>query len=431
MSIFDITLTIINASLSVYLLVYFFNTFSTSNLGRFSKFIISTIACALFSLILLFIKAFALKIIAILLLSVLLSFMYSMKWYNRLLLSFINYAICGAAEYIVLALVSVVFSVDLSECYTDRFLVFEIFLSKVLVLLIESIVKINKHKLFSGTSNKKYYSIIILPAANVAVILLQYRFYISDSILANKLSWGDLLCNTLLILTNIIAFSIIDVIGKNAEKDAKLAYIDKILHTQEEQYKELHTHHQNILKIKHDEKNFLLGVLADLETEKYSDIRDCINRELSIIDTQVIPIQNNNIINSIVNQKCEEANKKGIKITCEIAELPKIKISGIDLSIIIGNALDNAIEATHKISSSNKDISLIIKVHREQIIIIIKNPVGEEVDVKTLRSNKDSTYHGFGILSMKNIASEYNGDVFFTAANNIFETRIVLANSNE
>ena len=283
--------------------------------------------------------------------------------------------------------------------------------------------------MFSVQDSKRYCLIILLPISNIAVILLQYRFYYSGPMTSTRLSWIDLLCNTLLIVTNIIAFKIIDIIRANAENDAKLSLINRILISQEEQYKELHSHHQSILKIKHDEKNHLLGILANLENERYADIRKSIKSELEIIDTQVSPIGNNSIISLIVNHKCDLAAKHGINIICETVEIPKIKISAIDLAIILGNALDNAIEATAKADVSTKNIHLIVKVRGEQIVMIIKNPVKSGININALQSQKESIYHGFGILSMRSIANTYNGEVIFTAENGIFQTHIVLSNS--
>lgn len=432
MNLYDIVLAIINAGLTIYLLSFFFSVFAPSKSGNTLTSIIMILATIFLSLILIFVSSFKFKIIGIIVISIMISFIYDMKWYNRLLLSILNYAICGAAEYFILTLVSVLFSVELIECYTNRFLVLEIFLSKTLVLLVTLILKIRKHKLFNSVANKKYYSIIIIPISSVTVFLLQYRFYIAESSLSNKLSWGDLICNSLLIITNIVTFNIIDGICNNAEKDARLAIVDILLETQEKQYKELYNHNQSILKIKHDHKKFLYGVLADLEIGKYSDIRECVNRELNTLNVPVIPANQNSIVYLLLKHKTEESKALGISLTCEYHELHKICVSTIDLAILLGNALDNAIEATRKLPSDvERTISVIIKAHKEQIIIIIENPIVNNVDVNNLQSTKKSGFHGFGILSMKNITSSYGGDVVFSTDNGVFQTHIFLRNGNE
>lgn len=428
----NVLFTIINAALSMYLTSFLFRIFAPTKYEKSKLALAIAIATGMLTLVLLFISNFALKILFIVGISYFISMMYDIKWYNRILLSLVNYAIEGASEYLVLTMVSILFSVNLEVCYTGNLLVLGVLLSKIFIFLIESIILIRKHRIFHSFLNRKYYSIVLLPLANVCVVLLQYNLYISESILSNKLSLGDLICNSLLIATNIVAFNIIDEICNNAEKDAKLALVDKMLESQEKQYEELYNHNQAILKIKHDQKNFLLGVLADLETKKYSDIRNCVNRELEILSSPIVPATQNSMIYLIIKQKEEKSKTLGISLKCEYHELQKINISAIDLAIILGNALDNAIEATQNINDNiEKTISLLIKAQDDQIIIIIKNPVTDKVDVNNLISTKRSNFHGFGILSMKNLASVYGGEIIFTMENNIFQTCIILNNINE
>ena len=111
-------------------------------------------------------------------------------------------------------------------------------------------------------------------------------------------------------------------------------------------------------------------------------------------------------------------------------ELKNIQISEIDLAIILGNALDNAIEAADKITEQDeRKVSLTIKLHNNQIIIVVKNKVTTDVNTDDLKTNKkDVDYHGFGILSIKNLAKKYEGNVMFSCEDNTFQIYIVLKN---
>ena len=189
------------------------------------------------------------------------------------------------------------------------------------------------------------------------------------------------------------------------------------------------SHNNTILKIKHDHKNFLLGILSDVDSGKLDNVRSLISKELDIIQNQDIPPVDCNIIHTVVNYKLQQAKEHNIIIEHEYHEIQKINIAATDLAIILGNALDNAIEASKKLPLEiDKLISLYIKVHGDHVIIIIKNPIQEIVDTEKLLSNKNSIYHGFGIMSMKNIAAQYGGNIVFNVKDNTFETHIILNN---
>lgn len=240
------------------------------------------------------------------------------------------------------------------------------------------------------------------------------------------------ICYFILLIANIVVFSILDNVYNTVEKDYRLAMSEKLISIQEEQYRQIVNHNRSILKIKHDHKNFLIGIMADLDAGVYSDIRDAISKELDYLTASVIPPDRNSVIYLLVQYKTEYAAQKGIKIICEYHELQSIEISSVDLAIILGNALDNAIEATEKISfDEGKIIKVLIQVHNEEIIITINNPISENIDINDLKSTKSSAYHGFGILSMKNLAEAHGGDIVFSTDSNSFNTYILLTNKNK
>ena len=118
-----------------------------------------------------------------------------------------------------------------------------------------------------------------------------------------------------------------------------------------------------------------------------------------------------------------------LKIIWECVNIQHIKISDVDLAIILGNALDNAVEAVEKIEYKGMVEALIV-LRNNLLIIKIKNPVKEYVDTNNLSSTKpDNNVHGFGIISIKQLTNKYDGEVLFTCKDNIFTTSIVMKNT--
>lgn len=433
MNLSEYVLNFISASISVYLSYIFIGSFAsrknTPNIMVICALLILSIA---FFLTIEFVDILFFRLILLISITVLLSLLFRTVWYNRILLSVVIYAINGVAEFVVGTAVSNILAIDMSVIYAGKYRILGIFLSKLLVFIILILIRTKKHNLISTSFQKNYLVLFMIPISTFGVFLLQFNYCKEITSISTGLSFMAMICYTVLLVSNIVVFNILDNIYDTVEKDYKIAASEKIISLQEEQYKQVLDHNNTVLRIKHDQKNFLLGIISDLDSENYSDIRKAVIREINSLQDSDFPTNRNSVIYALVKHKTNYAIQKGITIECEYHELQKIVISAIDLSIILGNALDNAIEATEKISFENKKvISLLIKVHIDQIIIIIKNPVAEKIDIHNMRSTKNTEFHGFGISSMKNLASTYNGDIVFSEDNNIFQTHIILQNKSE
>jgi sensor histidine kinase regulating citrate/malate metabolism len=109
-------------------------------------------------------------------------------------------------------------------------------------------------------------------------------------------------------------------------------------------------------------------------------------------------------------------------------------INPMDLSSIIGNALDNAIENVISIEKSEKRlIKLAIFKEKEYASIRIENYYEHQLELHKgnfFTTKKDKSLHGFGIMSIKSIAAKYNGYVTINTENQWFKLFIILPQKN-
>ncbi len=107
------------------------------------------------------------------------------------------------------------------------------------------------------------------------------------------------------------------------------------------------------------------------------------------------------------------------------------EIDNIDLCIIFGNVIDNAIETCQQFRLDiKKEINIIIKHLNNFIMLTITNPVMSQIPIKnnTIYSTKDDTInYGFGIKSIKKIIEKYSGELEMVSENNIFTIKIYLS----
>ena len=110
----------------------------------------------------------------------------------------------------------------------------------------------------------------------------------------------------------------------------------------------------------------------------------------------------------------------------------QIMIDFLDLVLLLGNALDNAIEATEAVvQTAEKKIWLTMKLQQNILHKQVENPVVEPVVIENqtiVSGKKEQELHGFGISNMKTITKKYHGTFDIRCSDKLFVLNIVLEN---
>lgn len=108
---------------------------------------------------------------------------------------------------------------------------------------------------------------------------------------------------------------IIDSIYNNTVKDMQIKMASDIIKKQEERYRQLFDYHKDLLKIRHDQKNYLLGLIDAIENRKYNNALQSLKEEYSVISKSTMSQNSQNgILHLFICNKINEANNMGIKI---------------------------------------------------------------------------------------------------------------------
>lgn len=189
---------------------------------------------------------------------------------------------------------------------------------------------------------------------------------------------------------------------------------------------------QNIYKTmrgwRHDYHNHIQTLLAlcgnEEQTREYL-LR--LNDDLTTVDTVIKT--GNVMVDAILNSKLSLIKSKGISVNAKAIVPSELKISEIDLCVIIGNLLDNAMEAClQQPADTDRFIRVFIGILKGQLYLSVSNSFGGEIKKsrKTYLSTKNSANHGFGLIRVDTIADKYDGYVNRQSEEGVFATEVML-----
>ena len=186
---------------------------------------------------------------------------------------------------------------------------------------------------------------------------------------------------------------------------------------------------------RHDYHNHIQTMKAYLtmgETEKLGGYLDRLDQDLTTVDTVIKT--GNVMIDAVLNSKISLANSKGISVEAKAIVPAQLELSEVDLSLIIGNLMDNAMEACLQIREEGKRfIRVYIDIIKEQLYIYVLNAVDgrpgkkreENRQVRYL-STKEGKSHGFGLMRIDSVVKRYRGYIDRQDEENVFATEILL-----
>lgn len=303
--------------------------------------------------------------------------------------------------------------------------------AKIIIYLISLIIFSRIFKYIKLKDNS------VLPVITISNIIMAS----TDNILMNRFIYvGKSIGNEsafVAIAILISHFLLIRILNLSYKKSKKLIITECNLNKLEadsKYNKEIRTIYNEMTQWKHDWQNHINVAMYMLKEKRYEEagkylgeISNSINYDRkykSFITT------NNNVLNAIINSKIIVAVDKNIDVKTSVNITETIHIDDIDLCGLLGNLLDNAIEACER-TKSNRFINIKIITVKKNLIILIKNSMSGNIELidNEYFSSKRKGLLGRGIAQINKIVDEYNGVVTRKHDNYIFETKIVMENT--
>lgn len=425
---------VISSALEVMVLYHYFHQVLTNERKvKNIKFFASALCFILFTLVSIIIKSVSDYAAA---LNLLIVFAYPLITYKEkklktFLYSALIYIFGIVAEVIVGITLSALYNVGVQETIDNTYLFLQgMVFSKLLQFFILRIIGFfnigKKIEIDTGS----LIAVIIIPVTSIVSI---YYFAMVAYLASNLISSVLLLCLTVMtILSNVATFYLLEKQAKLQIAKDKLFMMEKQYKMQKNYYSELK---QNVISTNqnaHDLKNFAAALTAYLKNQKVDLAIAKIEEYFGKIAVLDKAATGNDAVDALIQTKLNDIKEEVPNNKISISLPETLNVDELDLCILIGNAVDNALEACRKIADVEKRyIEIRIFPINEQISISVKNSKISQVTKtkKSLKTTKtDTLKHGFGIDNMRAICLKYGGDLSIEQDENDFFLSALLLN---
>jgi len=284
---------------------------------------------------------------------------------------------------------------------------------------------------FKRKSQKHNFNTVLAILPNYIYILVWINLLLADGLItAVNYEFPDVHAKDMIVTALAIALSLcvlatlvsllLSVVSKEYYSNIN-KLLEKQITTQISYYEDREKTYAEIRRFKHDYINHINCIRSLLKAERYDEISEYLGNITTMLPANRLSFSTGNFISdAILSDKQNSVREENITIRFDGA-IPT-SINETDLCIILGNAIDNAIEASRMLSGE-KTISVYGGFDHSYFILRVTNPT-----VVCEKSNRflpfttkpDKTEHGFGLLNIRNVVDKYNGYMKIENKDNVF-----------
>lgn len=374
-----------------------------------------------------FLSPTAMKVTALILVFLVVLVFYEDNFFSKLVWYSYNYLLAVSLEVVSILIVSAIIGCEQNY-------VFNHFSSYAYCLVIAKFLNI---LIVEYTARQFRYAIIVPKSFKlelVLILILDFTLIIFSLLFTNRPSVLQLHGNeyvTLIlivilfisILMILLCYKLTNLANKELENQLKMQQIE----LENKLNEDLSAVVQNLRSLRHDMNNHI-GIIRGLsETKEYDLLNEYLDDMYNTVaNANDFIFVENQPLQILLNSKISKAQQKGIQMENAI-EVNEIKILDKDMCALLGNIIDNALEAA-EMAAERKYVKLVIKEKGNCCFISCENTYGVApviVDGKFITTKRSSIGHGIGTENIKSIVKKYGGTLDYSISD-IFYLSIVI-----
>lgn len=187
-----------------------------------------------------------------------------------------------------------------------------------------------------------------------------------------------------------------------------------------------------IRRTKHDLKHKLTYMLELSKNKEYQKLEKYMEEVADLKSWDGLSVANteHTFIDALINSKYVTAQKYGIKFRTKLDIPYDLPFDNADLCVILGNALDNAMEANQISRIEDAYIDLKMKYDGGNLVIFLENTfdgiVRKDSKGRLLTRKADKESHGLGLNSIENSLKKYHGYMDINIDDNIYKLTMIM-----
>lgn len=244
-----------------------------------------------------------------------------------------------------------------------------------------------------------------------------------------KIREGNLTITLSIVVGTIIGLMIIFIRYFEKNMEMEKHSLDVRNEAIEKQYQELNQSYERYRCLVHDEKNMIYYLETCLENGKIEEAKRCLqSRQRYIVSQGKCTLTGIPTLDFMLNIKKKKMADLNVKFQIEV-NFDIIPMEDADFVVVLGNLLDNAIEAVEKCPITNRKICLRIKSINQMFGMEIKNTYMTEptiIQKRFITNKSQKENHGWGIESVRHVIEKYEGEITFSYEEDYFVVFILL-----
>lgn len=312
------------------------------------------------------------------------------------------------------------FSFGQNNVSSKNYAVFEI-LTVLLILVCELIVE----KIVTVKTNLEYrvpYLFVLLLIPTTSIIMLNFLIsHCGHSLIIIFVSCG-------ILLINIIVFYLYNAIAETYMQKYESEILKQQLKVFQNQLEVIMQSQEKIRSLRHDMKHHIKELIFMAKESSADHITEYLNKMQEFMDNPDEYVYSGNMdTDGIINYMIQKAKNtlKDVKVNICIPE--HMNTYSFDLNVILGNLLENAIEAAS--NTEKKILNFNMEMEKGIIYIRISNSYNGKIVVnqnKFLTTKRDKSEHGIGLKNVYKIVELYDGTLDISYEGDMFIVDVML-----
>ena len=195
----------------------------------------------------------------------------------------------------------------------------------------------------------------------------------------------------------------------------------------EKQVREIQNMYRQVRGWRHDYRNHINNMKIQLSEGNYDKLSNYLNELADDLDTVDTVIKTGNVMaDAILNSKLNVAEKMNIKLNVKANVPDKLPMSDVELCSMLGNILDNAVEACGTLPEEKRFMRVYIGKLKGQLYLSVQNSAGKVRKSKNTYLSTKEGEHGYGLFRIDRVAKKYGGYVNRQNEEGVFATEIMV-----